>query len=525
MGWADRVSVALLLAGAGVLLAGLRRAMGLPFWYNEQWRAWHISRPGGELWRQFPSADSPIAAGWLLVEKAVVATFGEVEAAYRWPVALCLPLLALTTYALARRWLGPPGSLVTAAMVLANPLLYGYAWQLAPYLCEAALAPLVVLAYLAATDWECRPVRRLGAYAAMGLCAVLGTALTFVVVPLLALDLARSLRARAWRRLAAPLLAGLVVGGHLAGVVLPQSKGAVTGYWVGSYAPWSPAMPGFLLRRLKEFVPAVVTGSGLGDWALAVLLWLALAIGAVAAARDRRVRPLLVALAGALALQLVASSLRLWAFGFLRINYFLIPLVYLLAAVGLAVPLRAFGRAWRGATRAAARRLAAAGLVAVLAAGAAGVVDAGIRSAAGLRDATRQSRSAHPYDGIRALVAAARQHAGNGDVVVFAQYGAYKSFKGWAYYMATYDGWPPAVARRPAVALERSVQVDDDTGAVRRFLTAHPEAPQVLAVTMANAQPGTVEAVARALRDADFQPGWHLDVQPTGTLTVWTPLP
>lgn len=198
---------------------------------------------------------------------------------------------------------------------------------------------------------------------------------------------------------------------------------------------------------------------------------------------------------------------------------FLIPLVYLLAAVGLAVPIRAR----RGATPAAARRLAAASLVAVLVAGAAGVVDAGIRSAAGLRDVTHRS-SARPYDGIRALVAAARQHAGNGDVVVFAQYGEYKSFKGRAYYMATYDGWPSAVARRPAVAPERSVQVDDDTGAVRRFLTAHPEAPQVLAITMANTKPGTVEALARALRDAGFQPGWHLDVQPTGTLTVWTPL-
>jgi hypothetical protein len=44
-GWLDRIAVALLLVEAAILVASLRQAMYLPFWYNEQWRAWHISRP------------------------------------------------------------------------------------------------------------------------------------------------------------------------------------------------------------------------------------------------------------------------------------------------------------------------------------------------------------------------------------------------------------------------------------------------------------------------------------------------
>jgi hypothetical protein len=46
-GWLDRIAVALLLVEAAILVASLRQAMHLPFWYNEQWRAWHIARGRG----------------------------------------------------------------------------------------------------------------------------------------------------------------------------------------------------------------------------------------------------------------------------------------------------------------------------------------------------------------------------------------------------------------------------------------------------------------------------------------------
>jgi hypothetical protein len=268
----DFLAVALLLAETTVLLLLARAAIGLPFWYNEQWRAWHISRSiTGEAWRQLPSSDSPIAAGWLLYEKLSTLAFGEVEAAYRWPVALCLPLLALTLYALGRRWLGPLASFLTAALVVANPLLYDFVWQLAPYLCEAMLAPLAVLLWLKAGDWEQRPALRLAAYVGVGACAVVGTAISFVVAPLLAIDLARALRTRAWRRAVPALLAGLIVVGHLAVFVLPQSQGAFAEFWVRWYAPRSPAAAGFAAHHLGAIVLMVVPGPIATDWALGLL--------------------------------------------------------------------------------------------------------------------------------------------------------------------------------------------------------------------------------------------------------------
>jgi hypothetical protein len=524
MGRPDTVAVGVLLAESLVLVAVLRGALSLPLWYNEQWRAWHISRSlSGELWRQLPYTDSPIAVGWLLAERAATAAFGEVEAAYRWPVALCLPLLALTSYALARRWLGPAGSFLVAATLVTNPPLYGYAWQLAPYMTEAMLAPLAVLLWLKAGDWQHLPARRLSAYVGLGLCTWFGTAITFVVAPLLALDLVSHLRTRNYRMLGPTLVAGLLTVGHLAGFVLMQSKGAVREYWVGTYAPRSPAAVGFFLRGLEGWVPEVVTGPVHGQRALTVLCCLALASGSVVAVRDRRVRPLFVALTGALVLQMIASSLRLWAFGFLRINFFLIPLAYLLIAVGIAVPVRALWSWLRLAGSPAMDRLALAGVIVLAGVGMVAVVEAGTPTVVGLRNVVHESNRPHPYDGIRALVAATRQYVGPTDAVVFAQHDIYKNFKGWAYYMTTYSGWPPEVARRPLVPPERSLQIQqDDQEQVRRFLAAHSQTRQVLSVTMANAQGRTAESAARALRTAGFRPGMRLNVQGNASLTVWT---
>jgi hypothetical protein len=107
--------------------------------------------------------------------------------------------------------------------------------------------------------------------------------------------------------------------------------------------------------------------------------------------------------------------------------------------------------------------------------------------------------------------------------VVFAQHDIYKNFKGWAYYMTTYSGWPPEVARRPLVPPERSLQIQqDDQEQVRRFLAADSQTRQVLSVTMANAQGRTAESAARALRTAGFRPGMRLNVQGNASLTVWT---
>jgi hypothetical protein len=523
IGWLDRIAVALLLVGAAILVASVRQVMYLPFWYNEQWRAWHISRSiGGELWRELPYSDSPIAVGWLLVEKAATLAFGEVEAAYRWPVACCLPLLALSSYVLARRWLGPLGSFLTVALLIANPLLYNYVWQLAPYLCEAMLAPLAVLLWLKAADWEHRPALRLAAYVGVGLCAVFGTAITFIVASLLLLDLAGWLRTRAWPPFVPALVAGLITVGHLALFVLPQSKGAVTEYWVGSYAPRSLAAASFFVHNLDLFVSQLIASPVPTDRVLPLLFWLALAMGSVVAVRDRRLRPLFVAVAGTLVLQLAASSIQRWAFGPVRINYFLIPLVYLIAAVGISRLAQPLTRRLRSNVSVAAHRAALAGL-SVLAGGVlTAFVAASMINAIGLRDVRRLNLGAHPYDGMRDLALAARPFVDTKDLVVFAQHPVYENFKGWAYYMSAYGGWPQGVARQAALPPDRSLQVQGhDPSQSRRFLAAHPGASQILSVTMRNATPQTVRSVTNALRDAGLRPTQRVDAARTGNLTIW----
>jgi hypothetical protein len=90
-------------------------------------------------------------------------------------------------------------------------------------------------------------------------------------------------------------------------------------------------------------------------------------------------------------------------------------------------------------------------LVVLVTATTATVIYADAQSTAELRNTAGQNVAAHPYDRIRDLVAAARQHAHTEDVVVFIQHEFYKSFKGWDYYMNTYGGWPHQVAQLPAV--------------------------------------------------------------------------
>ena len=88
----------------------------------------------------------------------------------------------------------------------------------------------------------------------------------------------------------------------------------MTEYRVGSYAPRSLAAATFFVHNLGLFVSQLIASPVPTDRVLPLLFWLALAMGGVVAVRDRRVRPLLVAVAGTLVLQLVASSIQRWAF-------------------------------------------------------------------------------------------------------------------------------------------------------------------------------------------------------------------
>src|SRR6185436_19094612 len=122
----------------------------------------------------------------------------------------------------------------------------------------------------------------------------------------------------------------------------------------------------------------------------------------VLAFRDAEARLLAVALLGALGAEVAAALARAWPFGFTRVNAFLLPLGYLVAAVGVT-------RLWsllRGPARLAA---AAAGAVAY-----ALVLSVGVRQAATVR--TELSRPAYSAR-LDVLVDAVRARAAPTDAV------------------------------------------------------------------------------------------------------------
>ena len=77
------------------------------------------------------------------------------------------------------------------------------------------------------------------------------------------------------------LVAGSISVGPLALFVLPQAKGRVTEYRVGSYAPRSLAAATFFVHNLGLFVSQLIASPVPTDRVLPLLFWLALAMGSV----------------------------------------------------------------------------------------------------------------------------------------------------------------------------------------------------------------------------------------------------
>ncbi len=61
----------LITAGVPIaLIISLWRNLTLPFWYNEQWRAYYISKPGN-WWSALKTDGGPFPAGWYFLERGV----------------------------------------------------------------------------------------------------------------------------------------------------------------------------------------------------------------------------------------------------------------------------------------------------------------------------------------------------------------------------------------------------------------------------------------------------------------------
>src|SRR6266508_3299831 len=274
--WVGAAVVAALLVEAAVVFMRVRARVSAPFWYDEQWRAYHLSLTKG-FWREPQHINTAVAAGWVAIERASVLAFGNNEWALRLPEVLVLAAIGWPTWRVARRW------------VVAR------------------------LLWLEATDPDGHSTpTRIAMYAGIGLCTLVATPLVFAVAPLLAVDLARGLRSRGrgelLRRVGPAALAGGMALAHLIWFVLPQRTSANINTWNLDFLPRSGRL-GWVTAQLGTFVPGVVT-SGL--------------------------RPLPGGVNVALAIALVAAALPLSTVGFVRVNLFMVPLLYLLTGFAIA---------------------------------------------------------------------------------------------------------------------------------------------------------------------------------------------
>jgi len=358
----------------------------------------------------------------------------------------------MATYILSRRWLGPVVSFFAAALLLVNGWILNYALQLKSYSYEALFAVVALAVYLLAQRTSWRRAELLGVYAVLGLTCVFSLPNLLVVGPLLGLDLIRTVRGRdhgAWR-IAGAALAGVIALVHYVAFVAPQAGVAGTGFFTANYAPHGPgAFARFAATGFGSYVPSAVIGvaggaansapsyppPGAAGYLLIAVLVVLLAAGVVAAVRDAAGRALVTAAGGALLLELAASAARQWPFGLIRVNIFVLPLLYILGAIGAVWLARALiGERGGDRTRpVSAQRWRVATLVVAAA--------AFIGAAAGTAVSTVPAWYAAP----------------------------------WLYYMDKYQGYPAAVAARPPIPANNTLAVYRVTPrAVAGFLAAHP---------------------------------------------------
>jgi len=291
----DLLAVAALVVGAGLIEFWLRHLLTRPFYYDEAWRAYDISL-GPNFLSRLPVAASPLALGWVGIENVARLVFGNTEAGLRTPMFLGLPVLAVATYLLARRWLGTWISFGVAALLLLNTWIINYALQLKSYSYEGLLAIAAVALYLLLQRTDLSPARLLGLYALLGLACVFSLPNLFVVVPLLVLDLVRVLRAgqAVALRIAGEALAGGIALVHYLAFVRPQSGVADIAFQT-HYAPHAPAaFVRFVIDGVGSYVPLIVTGVAGGArslgtpsyvlppaayYLLTVVVWVLLAAG------------------------------------------------------------------------------------------------------------------------------------------------------------------------------------------------------------------------------------------------------
>ena len=544
-GPADLLAVAGLVVEAGLIGFFLRHLLTRPFYYDEASRAYEIAQ-GGAFLSHLGTAAAPLSLGWVGIETAARLVLGDTEAGLRAPMFAALPLLGVATYLLGRRWLGPMVSFCAAALLLANGWIVNYALQLKSYSYEGLFAVAAVGVYLLAQRTTWHRAQLIGLYAALGLTCVFSLPNLLVAVPLLALDLVRTLRGRdqgAWR-VAGAALAGAIALVHYVAFVSPQAGVASTGFFTANYAPHAflPFLR-FAAAGFGSYVPSMVTGIAGGaanaaptyppppaaNGVLIAVTVILLAAGLVAAVRDAAGRALVTAAGGAVLLELAASTVRRWPFGLIRVNIFVLPLLYILCAIGAVWLARALiGPRGADGTRPvtaqwwrAVAAMVAGGAVIVAAAG------AGVSTARTFAATSRLAVAPTWWGATRAAVAEARTAGAPGALVIIRADRTPPDWYAapWLYYMDNYQGWTGAVAARPPIPAANTLAVVYVTPrAVTRFLAAHPDSPEVFLLEYdvpGAAFPRSVHQQSlRTLRRYGYCSAREIPLRYTGALTI-----
>ncbi|MDB4950366.1 MAG: hypothetical protein JWM27_3015 [Gemmatimonadetes bacterium] len=286
----------------------------------------------GQGWRQvlMPSGLSPVAPGWLALEKVVSAVLGTSELALR-----LVPLLAgvgglLLFAAIARRILAPGGAAAATAAFAVSPYLVYYSSELKPYSTDVLAALVLTWWALALRARGMTPLRAVGL--ALGALAVVycslpaAFVLAGVVIALLAAYLRAGERRNAailgavcafWALAFLPPL--LMVVGH-AHALASQAADYAHAFWNQGFMPLPPRseqdvlwFPHTFLNYFRDPLGTMtVETSSEGFWQAAAGI-VAFVAGALALRGERRFA--LGALLLPIGVALLASGLRLYPFG------------------------------------------------------------------------------------------------------------------------------------------------------------------------------------------------------------------
>lgn len=368
------------------------------------------------------------------------------EAMLRAPAALAGIAAIPLVFLLARQWLDPWFALVAAGLAALSPTLVQYSQELREYALSFALSAGLIASL---ARFASRPTT--GSAVAIALLGTLGICTQYGI---------------------GILLAGLNL------VLLPvlwrnPARGRALGLWLGSQIPAGIAALALLLTTVREqslWMPRVLAGylsgavwDGSADGAYALLVlgaghlinfaypgWLFVAlvgVGLLTASLRPEWRRLVLFLTVPIALVMVAALARRYPFGGIRQLIVFLPLIYVVAAAGIAAIVGWLGAArlvpWAGSGVAATAAL-------VLAYQGTGASVAWLRSTG--------------TEPVRDMVAILRDRLGPGDQV-YVYSGAVPAFRYYwrndlAPWIAGSDHWSgldPAIAARQMPIVQREI--------------------------------------------------------------------